>query len=152
MNDYVKLKAALKMAAKLLKKKIKGKHPSKKEMITFTTRFRLWLDVRLVGKFDPENPFTGFSENESYFPSYFQYLELRLRAYGISSSCIILSTLPWRDILDALGITPICLHAMNCMQKYHLLMDYPNERYGPLFNEEGGPYSIWYDYNSISKH
>ena len=90
-----KEKKLLKKAFKFLQKKMQEKHPTKQEMIQFCKELResnIVFDVNLQRPYDPENKIEEFAP-----ASYFQYLEIVLY-FPCSTSRIVLSTLPYREI------------------------------------------------------
>ena len=90
-------KKCIKQMAKFLAKKMEGKHPSKREMIKFTRKYKSLLAYEVIR--EPSD--NAFEEGSSF--GYFQYILLVLRCAG-SGSAIHISCLPWREITQELEI------------------------------------------------
>lgn len=103
--EDVRVNAAREMMPLILKK-YEGEHPTKEEMISFVKKYKDVLSYEIVREYEEDNPFYDHSTFVESPCSYMQYLVLRLKSPSISvKTSLSISTLPWKEITDLLGIT-----------------------------------------------
>ncbi|MHA1291124.1 MAG: hypothetical protein ACTSQJ_00480 [Promethearchaeota archaeon] len=93
----------IKKTLKLIKLKLQGIHPTKKQIVSFCRKYRQDIHPILVGDYNETEP---FDEDDPDGASYYQYLLLTIYS-PISSSHISVSSLPYRELIDLFKINPV---------------------------------------------